>query len=98
MQTISKLSDKCKSCSNVDNCDNKRMVACAMKEFKPNIANAIAHTTMSPIQPVLRIEHPITINIGYYGTIDTSLEDIADNLNKDLYKDIFNVNCSFIKS
>lgn len=92
MRTISKLSDKCKKCSHVSDCNNKRMVACAMEEFKPNMTNATAPKTMSLSQPMLKAEHPITINMGDYGTINTSLEEIAEKLKRDFYK---NFNCSF---
>lgn len=94
VQTISKLSDECKKCPHVNDCDNKRMVACAMRELKPNIVDATAPITMPLAQPMWRIEHPITINMGEYGAIDTSLEEIAEKLKKDFYK---NLNCSFSK-
>lgn len=94
MQIISKLSDKCKKCLHVNSCDNKRMVACAMREMKPNIAGAIVHMPMPLSQPISRIGHPITINMGEYGTINTSLEEIAEKLKKDFYKSF---NCSFNK-
>lgn len=94
MKTISKLSDKCKKCPHVNNCGNKRMVACALPEYKSNRVDAIAPTTMPHAQPISRIENPITINMGEYGTINTSLEEIAEKIKKDLYK---NLNCSFNK-
>ena len=40
MPSISKMSDKCKKCPHVKECDNKRMVASAMIECKPNAADA----------------------------------------------------------
>jgi len=69
------------------------MVACAMMEFKPNIsANATAPITVQLTQPMLKKEHSITINMGEYGKIYTSLEEIAEKLKKDLYKNLY---CSF---
>lgn len=95
MQTISKLSDECQKCPHVNDCGNKRMVACAMREFEPNIAVEVkAPITMPIAHPMLKIEHSITINMGEYGTINTSLEKIAEKLKEDLYK---NFNCSFNK-
>lgn len=92
MQAISKLSDECKKCLHVNDCNNKRMVACAMREWKPNAVNATASITMPPVQPMLKIEHPIKINMGEYGSVNTSLEEIAEKLKKDFYK---NLNCTF---
>lgn len=94
MKTISKLYDKCKKCPHVNNCDNKRMVACALTEYKPNRIDAIAPITMPYAQPISRIENSITINMGEYGTINTSLEEIAEKIKNDFYK---NLNCSFNK-
>lgn len=92
MKTISKLSDECRKCSYLDNCDNNRMVVCAMEEWKPNMADVVAPTITPLSQPMLRIEHPITINMGEYGTMNTSLEEISEKIKKDFYK---NLNCSF---
>jgi hypothetical protein len=92
LQAISKLSDECKKCSHVDDCDNKRMVACAMKEWKPIIADAAAPITMPLVQPMVRVEHPITINMGEFGTINTSREEIVESIKKSIYKSL---NCSF---
>jgi len=94
VKTISELSDECKKCPHVNNCENKRMAACALKEWKPNIVDNTLSITMPIAQPILRIENPITINMGEYGTINTSLEEIAEKIKKNLYK---NLNCSFNK-
>ncbi|MBU3176083.1 hypothetical protein KPL47_06840 [Clostridium estertheticum] len=84
MPTVSKLSTKCKKCPHVKNCDNKRMVACALRENPSMINNIAAPLTMSITIPILR---------------DTSIQaQIAEQLKKDLYKKIFNVNCAFNKS
>ncbi len=91
MKTISKLSDECRKCSYLDECNNKRMAACAIEEYKPNMDSATVLTAIPLSQPVKRID-PITINMGESGTINTSLEEIAEKLKKDFYK---HLNCSF---
>lgn len=92
-QTISKLSEKCKKCPNVQSCNNKRMEACALAEMpKLNAVNTTVPAAMSLTQPMLRINHPITINMGEYGVINTSTEEIAEKLKEDFYK---NLNRSF---
>ena len=92
MKTISKLSDKCKKCSYSNECKDKRMVLCAMKEWKPSASDAINSMVAPFSQPVIRVEHPVTINMKEYGTINTSLEEITENLKRDFYKYL---NCSF---
>lgn len=93
MPSISKMSDECKKCPHVNDCDNKRMV-CAMIECKPNTADTTTSVTMPHTQSMIRVEHPITINMGEYGTINTSHEEVSEKLKKDFYK---NLNCSFYK-
>lgn len=92
MQIISKLSDECEKCSQVNDCDKKRMVACKMKGKEFNTANATTLATMPLSQPMAKIINPITINMGGYGRIDTSLEEIKEKLKKDFYKEL---NCPF---
>jgi hypothetical protein len=73
----SKLSEKCKKCRHVDNCDDKRMEACAVMEVmsKPtNIASNISTPlTMQIAAPVLR---------------DASAQ-AAEQIKKELYKDLY---------
>ena len=92
LKNISKLSDKCRKCSYFDECNNKRMVACVISEYKPNRASTTVTMTTPLSQHLKRVENPITINMGECGTINTSLEEIAEKLKKDFYK---HLNCSF---
>lgn len=84
---LSKMHKRCKKCKYKNICDNKRMVACNIAEIPP--ANMISDTAnnMSPYgQPLMRKYTPITINMGEFGKIETSLEEISESLTKDLYK------------
>ncbi len=92
LKTISKLSDRCRKCSYLDECNNKRMVACTITEYKPNMSSTTVPMSTPISQPVKSVENPITINMGESGTINTSLEEIADRLKKDFYNLL---NCSF---
>jgi len=93
VQTISKLSDKCKKCQHVNDCDDKRMMACSIAESSQ--PNSVGLSNIMPMtQPLARKHTPITINIGENGTINTSMEEIAEKIKKNLYK---NLNCSFNK-
>lgn len=87
MPALSRMSDKCRKCKHVDDCDNKRMVACAIAELPPSsMENATMPLTAPLSAPVLRKHTTITINMGEYGTINTSLEEIQEKIKKDLLK------------
>ena len=85
MQTLSRTAEKCRKCSNAKNCNNKRMEACALAEL-PNQASAsltvplTGLSALSMSNPVT----PITIKMGEYGDIHTTLEEINKNIAKSL--------------
>lgn len=87
---LSKMDKKCKNCKHKDNCDNKRMVACSLAEIpQANMRSATFNDNMIPCgQPLMRKETPITINMGEFGKIETSLEEISESLKKDFYKEL----------
>ena len=90
---ISKLHSKCEKCSYKDNCDNKRMVACGVLELPQNLGmKSGARVGQSMSMPIAREHTPITINMGEYGNIETSMEEIKEQMRKDFYKAVFNYN------
>ena len=77
--SLSKLSEKCKSCQKVDTCDHKRMELCELAELpKQNIASAIQYVMQDAAMPLLRerIESPL------------SPFTYKDELEKELYKEL----------
>ena len=89
MSTLSKLHEKCNKCKYKESCDNKRMMTCEIAELpKSNMMSLSSHNAKSLSQPLLVPHTPITINMGKYGTINTSLEEIQEQLKKDFYKDL----------
>lgn len=78
MSTLSKLHEKCKKCPNVKNCTNKRKEACAIAEL--------------PNQSMTKPYTPVTIHMGVYGDIHTSMEEIKENIAKEINKS-FQINC-----
>ncbi|WP_415283835.1 hypothetical protein [Clostridium perfringens] len=85
--TSSKMHKRCKKCKYKNICNNKRIVACNIAEIPP--ANMISATTnnMRPYgQSLMRKYMPITIKMGEFGKIETSLEKISESLTKDLNK------------
>ena len=94
MNVVSKLHEKCEKCKCRENCNNKRMVACALAEIpKSNMKNATLPNTVPLAQPAARKHTPITIKMGEYGNINTSMEQIAERINKTLQ-----INCAFNES
>lgn len=77
----SKLYNKCKKCSYKDNCDNKRMAACGYLSLSQDMS---VSPSQSLTMPMAREYTPITINMGEYGTIDTSLEEIKEKLEREI--------------
>lgn len=99
MSSISKLSKKCRKCHNVKSCSNKRIEACAFIKLPEKLSNACIAPSTSPLMaPVARVRNPVTIKMGDYGTINTSLEEIKEKIEKQFYGNAFDVNCSFNKS
>lgn len=95
MSTLSKLHEKCNKCKYKDFCANKRMMACEIAELpKSNMMSLSSRNTESLSQPLLVPHTPITINMGEYGIINTSLEEIQEQLKKDFYKDL-NIGCNY---
>ena len=85
MNILSKLHDKCEKCRYKDSCNNKKMVACGLAEMpKPN--------TEPLIQPMSIKCTPITINISEHENINTSMEQIAEQINE-----AFRINCTLNK-
>ena len=89
MSSLSKLHKKYKKCKYKDSCDNKGVVACEIAELpKSNMMSSCVPNTESLTQSILIKYTPITINMGEYGTINTSLEEIQGKIKKEFYKDL----------
>lgn len=95
MSTLTKLYEKCNKCKYKDSCDNKRMIACEIAELpKSNMMSSCVSNTELLTQPLLILNNPITINMGEYGTINTSLEEIQKQIKREFYKDL-NIGCNY---
>lgn len=95
MSTLTKLHEKCNKCKYKDSCDNKRMIACEIAELpKSNMMSSCVPNTEPLAQPLLIPNTPITINMGKYGTINTSLEEVQEQLKREFYKNL-NIGCNY---
>lgn len=96
MTTVTRLSGKCKKCKYVNKCDEKRMILCKVaghiNKNPPMMAEMAVPFAASIMEPIAKKHTPITINMGEYGTMNTSLEKLKEQAKKDFYK---NLNCAF---
>lgn len=89
MSSLSKLREKCNKCKYKNSCDNKRMIACEIAKLpEPNIMSSSIPNAEPLAQSLLMPNIPITINMGEYGTINTTLEEIQGKIKKEFYKDL----------
>ena len=75
--SLSKLSEKCKTCPKVDSCDQKKMEACACIELPTNMcANAEQTASASASMPILRerIDSPLS-PFAYKDELEKALND-----------------------
>ncbi|MEY7998615.1 hypothetical protein AB8U03_00115 [Clostridium sp. Mt-5] len=99
MCSISRLSEKCRKCPNVKNCNDKRREACAfMKLPKKLLNNCTSPLTNSLMEPAAKPYTPITIKMGEYGDIHTSLEQIHENIMKSFMLNPISMNSGLNKS
>lgn len=89
----SKVSEICKSCEHYDDCDNKRMEACAYLISKESLANPSAQQSTEPIAADMAVKHDYRdIKIAKNTTVTIDLEEIKKKVKKDFYK---NLGCTF---
>ena len=71
------MSEECKTCPERDNCDNKRMVECALAELpQQNIASATQGILIDSAAPILReeIKSPLS-PFRYKDELEKALND-----------------------
>ncbi|KAA8676193.1 hypothetical protein ACFHWD_14535 [Clostridium sp. MT-14] len=99
MSSISRLSEKCSKCPDAKKCSNKRMEVCAYLKLPKKLSNNCgARLTSSLMEPAAKPYTPITIKMGEYGDIHTSLEQIHENIMKSFMLNPINENCNSNKS
>lgn len=94
--TISKTDERCLKCEHNKDCDEKRMVMCAMAELPPPkqyLQPATADLTMPLAQDVLVKHDYRDIKIDKNTTVTIDLEEMKKKLTEDLWKSI---NCNFM--
>lgn len=84
----SKLYKQCEKCNYKDDCDEKRMAACAVANYEPMLATAAAELTQPIMQP-MAVKHDYRdIWIDENTTITIDLEDLKEQMQRDFYKSV----------
>lgn len=80
MPSISKLSEKCKKCSNVNICNRKMMEACTYIADSTLMQPSIATSANGISQPLLVPHDYRNIKVGENTTVTIDLEVLKENL------------------
>lgn len=85
---LSKQYEKCEVCKYKNDCDNKRMVACAYIQ-KPNVLSPLVNDVSQPLTQDLAVKHDYRdIYIDVNTTITIDLEEIKRNIAKEISKEL----------
>nr|DAS46943.1 MAG TPA: hypothetical protein [Caudoviricetes sp.] len=91
---LSKVSKICNACEHYDDCDNKRMEACAYLIPKESLANPCIQQSIEPIAADMAVKHAYrNIKIAENTTVTIDLEEIKKKVREDFYK---NLGCGFL--
>jgi len=87
MEIISKIHEKCQKCPYVDDCDEKRMVACGMMELPEKMFNSASEAMTMPVAAEMLVKHDYrNIKINSTQTITVDLEEMKKDLQQSIYK------------
>lgn len=87
------LSEQCRSCEYVNDCDKKRMAACAYIQPQ-NIAEATAESYAMPVAADMAVKHRYRdVKIAEGVTVTIDIEDMKKQIERDFYKQL---NCGFL--
>ena len=92
---LSVLDEHCRSCEYGNDCNNKRMAACAyMQQKQQNLASANSENFAMPVAAEMAVKHDYRdVKIAEGVTVTIDIEDIKKQLKRDLYKQL---NCYFL--
>lgn len=95
MEIISELSEKCQICPYVDDCDEKRMMACAVVKMPEPIMAETTENFTEPLAADMAIKHDYrNIKIGENTTVTIDLEEMKKKIADDIYKAL---RCDFLQ-
>ena len=92
---LSKTDERCLKCKYFEDCDNKRMVACAVMNIPEPIAQTAGAKTSQALQSGMLVKHDYReIKIAENTTVTIDLEELKKKMEEDFYKQL---NCSFMQ-
>ena len=84
---ISKLHQKCEKCPHVNDCDEKRMIACGLAERPQPIFETASQAMTMPIAAEIMVKHDYRdIKISPTQTVTVDLEEMKKDIERRLYK------------
>lgn len=87
MSSISRLHPKCEECRYVDDCDEKRKVACGLLEIKESLAMPAAGSISQSLAQDLLVKHNYRdIKVSGTQSITIDLEELKRNLERERYR------------
>lgn len=87
MGAISKLTEKCKLCANVDKCHHKKMELCAY--FEPTISADLSGCASLSVTEEMAVKHNYRdIKIGENTTVTIDIEELKRQIKEDFYKQV----------
>ena len=85
---LSKQYEMCAVCKYKDDCDNKRLVACAYMQ-KPNALSPLTDDALQPVMQNLAVKHDYRdIYIDTCTTVTIDLEEVKRKLSEELSKEL----------
>jgi len=100
--TISKTDERCLKCEHFDECDEKRMVMCAMAELPPpeQYAEKAGQAVTMPLTNDVLVKHDFRqIKIAPNTVVTIDLEEEKKKLRQELTKHLTkHLNCNFLQN
>lgn len=89
MIVFSKTSEECLACEHYDDCNNKRMVACAFMDMPSSMLATAAESAVAPMLNDVAVKHDYRdVWIDPNTTVTIDLEDVKKQIERDFYKSI----------
>ncbi len=87
MEIISKVHKKCERCPHVDDCDEKRKVACGMMNLPEPMYETAAQAMTMPVAVEMLATHDFRrVQISPTQTITVDMEKMKKDLKRHIYK------------
>lgn len=83
---LSQLSDKCRQCPKVDECDHKVMQACAYIVGGDMLSDVAQPSKADMVEPMLKEERLVNVKVAEGMTVMLDLNELARRMKADFYR------------